>query len=137
MDETTSAMGSTAWFFHTKKIENTAKRIAVGEDRISLLIGAQLLFLVSGTNLFCGTSMVSSLSPESLQHGQKRITVMHEPRQCWTVETPPFSKTLKTSRTKLQRVWPNYNMSPNLGFPENKGSHFPYFFPPFKEREQI
>ena len=83
------------WGSFTKKIENTAKRIAVGEDRISLLIGAQLLFLVSGTNLFCGTSMVSSLSPESLQHGQKRITVMHEPRQCWTVETPPFSKTLK------------------------------------------
>lgn len=114
--------------FTKKKRKNSKEnRCRWGQNFTSHWRAASLL--VSGTNLFCRTSTVSSLSPESLQHGQKRITVMHEPRQCWTVETPPFSKTLKTSRTKLQRVWPNHNVSPNLGFIWKEGIPFPLLFP--------
>lgn len=79
----------------TKKNRKNSKenRCRWGQDFTSHWRAASLL--VSGTNLFCWTTTVSSLSPESLQHGQKRITVMHEPRQCWTVETPFLKDTEK------------------------------------------
>lgn len=51
VDETSTSMVS-CMVLSPKKNEKTAKRIAVGEDRISLLIGAQLLFWCPARTFF-------------------------------------------------------------------------------------